>query len=182
MKIELRMSGVGGQGIVTMGYVVGRAAALYDKKDVIMTEAYGPEITGGWSKADVIISDIEIDYPLVDSPDVLLVMSQDGWEHNRQFVKKDGLVIYEEGLVNIGKNSSKKYVPVPAIQIADELGKRVVANVVMMGAFQEITKIITKRALEQSLKKQIPKGTEELNMNALEKGYQIGRTVGRWSP
>lgn len=182
MRVEARMSGIGGQGIVTMGYVIGMAAALYDKKDVIMTEAYGPEITGGWSKADVIISDIEIDYPLIDNPDVLIVMSQEGWEHNEPFVKEDGLVIYEKALVDIGVSTSKKCVPIPAIQIADELGKRIVANVVMMGTFQEITKIITKRALEKSLKRQIPKGTEELNMSALEKGYQLGKAVGRWSP
>jgi 2-oxoglutarate ferredoxin oxidoreductase subunit gamma len=176
------MSGVGGQGIVTIGYVIGKAAALYDKKDVIMTEAYGPEITGGWSKADVIISDDEIDYPLVESPDVLIVMSQDGFEQNSPLVKKGGLIIYEMGFVDIEKSTSKKCVGIPAIQNADELGKRVVANVVMMGAFQEITKIITKNALEKSLKKQIPKGTEELNMTALKKGYQIGKTVEGWSP
>jgi 2-oxoglutarate ferredoxin oxidoreductase subunit gamma len=182
MRIDLRMSGVGGQGIVTIGYVIGKAAALYDKKDVIMTEAYGPEITGGWSKADVIISDNEIDYPLVESPDVLIVMSQEGFEQNGPLVKKGGLIIYEKEFIDIGKITSKKCIAIPAIQNADELGKRVVANVVMMGAFQEITKIITKSALEKSLKKQIPKGTEELNMTALTKGYQLGKTVKGWSP
>jgi 2-oxoglutarate ferredoxin oxidoreductase subunit gamma len=182
MRIELRMSGVGGQGIVTIGYVIGMAAALYDKKDVIMTEAYGPEITGGWSRADVIISDMDIDYPLVDNPDVLIVMSQQGWEQNRSSVKKGGLVLYQEGFVDVGKVVSKKCIAIPAIQIADELGKRIVSNVVMMGAFQEITKIITKNALQKSLKKRIPKNTEELNMAALKRGYQIGKAAGGWSP
>ncbi len=182
MRIDTRMSGVGGQGIVTIGYVIGMAAALYDKKEVIMTEAYGPEIIGGFSKADVIISDNEIDYPLIDNPDVLLVMSQDGWERNGQYVKKEGLVIYEEGLVDIGNLSSQKHISIPAIKTADELGQRVVANVIMMGALQEITQMVTKNALKKALKKRIPRRTEELNMKALERGFQIGKTKMRWSP
>ncbi len=182
MRVEVRVYGIGGQGIVTMGYVIGRAAALYDKKDVIMTEAYGPEITGGFSRADVIISDIDIDYPLINNPDVLLVMSQDGWERNGQFVKKGGLVIFEEDFVDPGEVESQTCIPVPAMRLADELGQKVVANVILMGAFQEITDVITKDALEKSLKERIPRGTEKLNMRALKKGYQIGKAAGRWSP
>lgn len=176
------MSGVGGQGIVTMGYVIGRAAALHDRKNVVMTEAYGPEIIGGFSKANVIISDGEIDYPMIDNPDILLVMSQDGWERDGPFVREGGLVIFEEDLVDPGKPLSKKCVPIPAIRTADELGRRVIANVIMMGAFYEITNLVTRDALERSLKERIPKGTEELNMSALRKGYTIGKAAGRWSP
>lgn len=182
MRVEVRMSGVGGQGIVTMGLIIGRAAALHDKKDVVMTEAYGPEIMGGFSKANVIISDEEIDYPLIDNPDVLIVMSQDGWERDGPFVRKGGLVIYEKTLVDPGDPPSVRCIPVPAIRTADELGKRVVANVIMMGAFQSITKIISKEALEKSLLERIPKGTEELNMAALGKGHEIGNAAGAWSP
>ena len=182
MRVEVRVYGIGGQGIVTMGYVIGRAAALYDKMDVVMTEAYGPEITGGFSKADVVISDEEIDYPLVNNPDILLVMSQDGWERNGKLVKKSGLVIYEEDMVDPGKVKPQKSVQIPAMRLADELGQKVVANVIVMGAFQEITDVISKKALESSLKDRIPKGTEKLNMEALGKGYEIGKAAGRWSP
>jgi 2-oxoglutarate ferredoxin oxidoreductase subunit gamma len=182
MRMEIRMSGVGGQGIVTMGLVIGRAAALYDKMDVVMTEAYGPEIMGGFSKANVIISDGEIDYPLIDYPDVLLVMSQDGWVRDGSFVRKDGLVLFEHGLVDPGDPPDRTCIPVPAIHTADELNKRVIANVIMMGAFQKITGLITDTALETALMDRIPKGTEELNMIALQKGYEIGKAAGRWSP
>lgn len=181
MRVEVRISGMGGQGIVTMGFVIGRAAALHDKKDVVMTEAYGPEIMGGFSKANVIIADDEIDYPLIDYPHVLIVMSQDGWERDGSCVRENGLVIYEETLVDPGDPPMIRCVPIPAIRIADELGKRVVANVIMMGAFQSITNIISKNALERSLLKRIPKGTEELNMIALKKGHDAGKAAGKWS-
>ncbi len=182
MRLEVRMAGVGGQGIVTMGYVVGTAAALYDKKDVVMTEAYGPEIMGGFSRADVIISDSHIDYPIIDDPDVLLVMSQDGWERNGSLVKERGLVLYEEDLVQPGDPKSRTFVAIPAIRTADELGRRVIANVILMGALQEITNILTKKALESALMERIPKGTEKLNLIALSKGYELGENAGRWSP
>lgn len=182
MRREIRMSGVGGQGIVTMGLVIGRAAALYDKMDVVMTEAYGPEIMGGFSKANVIISDGDIDYPLIDYPDVLLVMSQDGWERDGSFVRKGGLVIFEEDLVDLGDPPDLTCVPIPAIQTADDLNKRVIANVIMMGAFQKITEIVSEHALETALMDRVPKGTEELNRIALEKGYEMGKAAGRWSP
>jgi 2-oxoglutarate ferredoxin oxidoreductase subunit gamma len=182
MRVDVRVYGIGGQGIVTMGYVIGRAAALYDKKYAVMTEAYGPEITGGFSRADVIISDIEIDYPLIEKPDVLVVMSQDGWERNRNFVKKSGLVIFEEDMVDPGNIESRKFIPIPAMRLADEMGQRVVANVIIMGLLQEVANVITKGALEKALKDRIPKGTEKLNMRALEKGYMIGKDAGGWSP
>ncbi len=176
-RTEMRFRGVGGQGIITIGYIFGRAAAIYDKRKVYMSEFYGPEITGGFAKTDVIIQDEEIDYPLIDNPDFFVVMSQDAWEADGPALRDDGVIIYEQNLVKIDENEKRKCMSVPAILIADKLGRRVVANVVMMGAVQEITSVVSKESLEKALLDRIPKGTEELNMAALQKGYEIGKKL-----
>lgn len=174
MRIDMRLCGVGGQGIVTMGYILGRAGSLYDKKDVVMTEAYGPEITGGFVKVDLVLADSAIDYPLIDNPEILVVMSQDGWERDSPLLRDDATVIYERDMVKVEESEGKRFIPIPAVESADELGKRVVANVIMMGAVQSITGLVTDESLQKALLDRVPKGTEELNMKALEKGREIG--------
>ncbi len=177
MKIELRMSGQGGQGAITLGYIIGRAAALYSNHNVIMTEAYGPEITGGFARADLIITDKSKNYPLVDTPDVLVVLSNEGWEMNAHLVKPNGKIIYENFLVKPEGTDVEKF-GIPAIKEADKLGRRVVANVIMMGALQELTNIVPKEHLEKALLDRVPKGTEELNLKALRKGYELAEQFG----
>lgn len=177
MRKELRMSGQGGQGAITLGYIFGRAAALYENHNVIMTEAYGPEITGGFARADVAIADQEIEDPMVNNPDVLVVLSNEGWEMNGHLVKEDGKILYENFLVD-PKGAKAKTFGIPAIKEADKLGRRVVANVIMMGALQELTNIVSKESLEKALLDRVPTGTEELNLKALHRGYEIGAELG----
>lgn len=179
MKKELRMSGQGGQGAITLGYIFGRAAALYEKKNVIMTEAYGPEITGGFARADLMISDEEIEYPNVNNPDVLVVLSNEGWELNGHLVKPNGMVIYEDFLVNPESINQSKVTTygIPAVTEANKLGRKVVANIIMMGALQELTNIVSKEHLEKALLERVPKGTEELNLRALHRGYELVQEI-----
>ncbi len=178
MRFNVRFAGLGGQGIITMGLAIGRASSIYDKKYVIMTEAYGPEITGGFARADVIISDEEIDYPLIEHPDILVLMHTDGWERNKDLVTNDSLVIYDDFLAKVEESGNGQFFKIPSFSVGNELGRKVVANVVMMGAIQEITKIVSKEALRKALLDLVPKGTEELNLTALERGYEIGSKIG----
>lgn len=177
MRSELRLRGVGGQGIITMGYVIGRAATLYDRREVCMTEFYGPEITGGFAKTDLIIQDEPIDYPIVDHPDVFVVMSNDAWLADGGSLREGGMVIYDTDFVNM-ENPTDNMIGIPAMKEALKLGRKVVANVILMGALQEITGVVTKESLEKALLDRVPKGTEELNLSALHKGYELGKGIG----
>lgn len=174
MRTEFRFSGQGGQGIITLGKIYGRAATLYENKNCLMTEAYGPEVTGGFAKADLIISDDEIDYPMINNPDYLVVMSEEGWQRDSPYLKDNTVIFYEKDLVKIPNDKKHKYIPVPAFEKAFELGNRVVANVVMMGVIRELTEVISQEDLEKGLLESIPKGTEELNLKAIRKGFEIG--------
>lgn len=177
MRSEIRISGQGGQGVITLGLIFGRASALYDNKNVIMTEAYGPEQTGGFAQTDLIISDEEIEYPMVNNPDILVVMSKDGWEMNGKKVKTGGKIIYENFMVNPEDSPNTKF-GIPALNKANEMGKKVVTNVIMMGALQELTNLVTKESLEKALLERVPKGTEELNLEALKAGYELAKGLG----
>ncbi len=180
MRAEIRFRGQGGQGAITLGYIFGRAASLYMNRHSLLTEAYGPEKKGGFARADVLMQDDEIEYPLLDTPQFLVVMSDEAWRAEKDKVVDDGVIIYDDFMVKIDPSEIKpnqKLYPVPALKEALALGKKVVANVILMGAMQEITGLVTKEALEKALLDRVPKGTEELNLKALNRGYEIGKKL-----
>ncbi len=178
MRLEIRIAGFGGQGIIKSGIIAATAACIYSGKNAVQTQSYGPESRGGACKSEVVISEEEIDYPKVVEPDILLVMSQHAYSQYAEGVKPNGTIImdpdmipYEKELMNV------KVFRVPATKIAEELGKKIVANIVMLGAFTAITNTLDKNAVIESIKTNVPKGTEELNMKAFEKGYEFGKSL-----
>lgn len=175
MRTEVRLSGFGGQGIITMGRILGRATVLYDKGSAVLTEDYGPEKMGGWSKADLVVSDDEVRYPLVERPDIFVALSQDGYERFMDTVKPEGRAIFEKDLVHPGEGWKPKTSFIPALQTATDLGRKVVANIVMIGALVELTGVVSTEAARKAIFDSIPKGTEELNEAAFNKGRELAR-------
>lgn len=173
MKKEVRFSGYGGQGIILMGNITAKAAVLYDGKHAVYTPSYGPEARGGAASSNVIISDEEIDYPYVTDIDVLVAMSQLGYENNRQLLKKNGILIIDRDLVKLKKGS--KAAEIEATRIAEELGKRIVANIVMLGFFTAVTDAVSYKAIKKAVLETVPPKFRELNEEALEKGYKEGK-------
>ncbi len=175
MRTEIRMAGFGGQGIITMGRILGRACVIYDKGSAVLTEDYGPEKMGGWSKADIVISDEEIRYPLVERPDIFVALAQDGYDRFKETVNPQGQALFEKELVHPEKGWKPKTSFIPALQTATDLGRKVVANIVMIGALVEMTRVVTLEAARKAILDSIPKGTEELNEAAFEKGMKLAR-------
>lgn len=173
MRTEIRMAGFGGQGIITMGRILGRAASLYEGLEAVMTEDYGPEKVGGWSKADLIVSDEDIGFPLVERPDVFVALSQDGFERYKRTLKPKARALLEADLVRPDEGWKHQTNLIPALRTASELGKRVVANIVMIGALVELTGVVTPDAAREAILDSIPKGTEKLNEAAFEKGRSL---------
>jgi 2-oxoglutarate ferredoxin oxidoreductase subunit gamma len=178
VRVEVRFAGFGGQGIIKSGIIVAAAASIHADKNAVQTQSYGPESRGGACKSEVVISEEEIDFPKVVEPDVLVVMSQHAYNDYAEDVKSGGTVILDSGMIPREKNLKNLMVyRVPATKIAEQLGRRIVANIVMLGAFTAITELLDERALKESIKENIPKGTEELNLAAFEKGFEYGKTV-----
>ncbi len=170
---EIRFSGFGGQGIITAGYILGKAAALYDQRHVTLTKSYGPESRGGASSAQVIISDEEINYPRITKPELLVAMSQEAYAKYIEELASGGLLIIDEDLVELNHpRDDIRVQAIPATRIAEgDLGRRIVANIVMLGYAAANTDVVSLEGIREAVLSSIPKGTEELNMRALEKGY-----------
>jgi 2-oxoglutarate ferredoxin oxidoreductase subunit gamma len=171
---EIRLHGLGGQGIITAGHLIGEAALLHDNKEAVMTEDYSPYITGGWSRADIVVSDEPIDYPLVTKPDILVAMSQDGLDDNWKTTKLDATIIVEKGMVKSQDVKDRSVFAVPALSIAEELGKKVVANIVILGFLTARTGVISRDAMEATIVNRYPKAAE-LNKKAFARGYELSR-------
>lgn len=178
MRVEVRFAGFGGQGIIKSGIIVAAAACIYGGKNAVQTQSYGPESRGGACKSEVVISEEEIDFPKVVEPDVLVVMSQHAYNEYASNVKSGGTVIMDPDMIPHEKDlKSVKVFRVPATKIAEGLGRRIVANIVMIGAFVAVTGLLDENAVKESIKENIPKGTEELNFAAFEKGFEYGKSV-----
>ncbi len=172
-RVEIKFGGFGGQGIILMGNIAAKAAVLYDGKNAVFTPSYGPEARGGAASSNVVISDEEIDYPYVTQPDILVVMSQEAYEKFAPLLKDDGLLIIDEDLVKL-KNGEGKVAKIPATRIAESLGKRIVANIVMLGFFTAVTNLISYDAIKKAVLETVPAKFKELNEKALKLGYNQG--------
>lgn len=178
--LQIRLSGFGGQGVVMMGYILGKAATIYEGKNATMSQSYGPESRGGASACDVVISPTEIDYPKITKPDVIAAMSQDAYLTYCLNRPDDCVLIIEEELVELtDQDRTKQVFAIPATRLAEELGKKIVANMVLLGFFAATTALVGAEALKQAIATTVPKGTEALNLKAFEVGFSHGmRVVG----
>jgi len=169
---EIRLHGLGGQGIISAGHLIGEAASLRERKEAVMTEDYSPYITGGWSRADIVVSDEPIDYPLVTKPDILIAMSQDGLDSNWKSTPRDACVIVEKDMVKTSAVQDREVFAIPALSIAEDLGKRVVANIVILGFFAAKSSVVSREALQAAILNRYAKAAD-LNMKAFERGVEL---------
>jgi 2-oxoglutarate ferredoxin oxidoreductase subunit gamma len=175
MRTEFRLSGSGGQGLLLAGIVLAEAAILEDK-NAVQTQSYGPEARGGASKAEVVISDMDIDYPKATDPDFLLALTQESYKTYGTLMNK-GLIIVDESVV-LSDEIKARTVRVPILRTAaEDLGKKVVANIVALGALAGISGIVGEKTLELAVRNRVPKGTEDLNLNALRRGFELAETA-----
>ncbi len=168
--VQIRFGGYGGQGIVLAGTLLGKAASLYDGKEAVFTQAYGPEARGGASRADVIIADEPVDYPYVTQPDVLVALFQEAYNLFGGQLKPGGLLIVEEDLVRLGEPAPPASL-LPATRMAEELGNRIVTNVIVLGFLVAMTGVVSRGAAEQALRETVKPNALELNLRAFDAGF-----------
>jgi 2-oxoglutarate ferredoxin oxidoreductase subunit gamma len=175
-KTEIRVGGLGGQGVILCGHIIGKAASIFEGKHSTLIQAFGPEARGSACSAQVTVSDEAIGYPYVKNPDILILMSPDAYSQFIPQLKTTGLVLYENELITIDQRmpSGAKAVGIPATRFAEELGRRLVLNIVMVGFFTGVTGLVSFEAVERAVLGSVPKGTEDLNLRALRKGYEYG--------
>jgi 2-oxoglutarate ferredoxin oxidoreductase subunit gamma len=173
---EIRLAGMGGQGVILAGMILGRAKSIIDNKFATMTQDFGPEARGGAASCAVILSDDPILYPNVTNPHTLVAMSQEAFTKYIGVVKPGGMLIVEEDLVKLSDDidPSIRVFTIPATRLAEEIGRKIVLNIVMYGFIVSVTGLVSEESARKAVEASIPKGTEKLNLAAFEKGYQYG--------
>ena len=173
--MDIKISGFGGQGIIRIGMILGKAAALHDNKSACMTQSFGPEARGGACSAQLVVSETEILYPYLVAPEILIAMSQEAYDKFEPELKDDGILLIEEDLVkpHPARGTIKQYT-IAATRIAEKLGNRLYANFVMIGFIVAITKMVPKQALIDAIPGTVPDRLLQKNIDAFEQGFAIG--------
>ena len=175
-RYEIRFSGSGGQGLILAGVIFAEAATIYDTKNAVQSQSYGPEARGGASKSEVIISDQTIHFPKATSIDLQLSLTQESCTKYYKDLKPDGTLLVDEDFVREIPKGTFKVIKLPIIRTAtEEIGKSFVANIVAIGAIAGITGQVTYEAVEKAVLSRVPKGTEELNKKALKAGFDLAK-------
>jgi 2-oxoglutarate ferredoxin oxidoreductase subunit gamma len=170
-RTEIRITGYGGQGVVLSGYIIGRACAINAKKHATMIQSFGPEARGSACSATLAVSDEEVLYPYIKRPDVFVVMSLEGYSKFGDELKDDGILVHESDLVHPTLKPGQKAYGVPSTRIAESLGRSIVQNIVMLGFFAAVTRIVALEQMREAVKDSVPAGTEDLNLRAFEAGW-----------
>lgn len=177
MRTEIRLSGRGGQGLITAGIILAEACGVYENKEVVQTQSYGPEARGGASRAEVVISDVQIRYPRAYDPDVLVALSQEAFDRFAPQMKADSLIFADSFYVKTDRSD--------AIFLAfsetarREIGREVVTNILMLGALSATTKIVRVDSLKEAVKHRVRSAFIEMNIQALEVGFKLGEEKWR---
>ena len=172
---EIRIAGFGGQGVILAAVVIGKAAAIFEGAYATMTQSFGPEARGGSSAAQVILSGEPILYPYVTPPDILMVMRQEAYAVFSPQLKPGGILIVEQELVRIAQPpKGVRFYGVPATRLAEELGRKVVLNIVMVGFFAAVTHMLAPDSLRQAVADSVPPAMQKLNLQAFDKGFEYG--------
>jgi 2-oxoglutarate ferredoxin oxidoreductase subunit gamma len=175
---ELKLAGFGGQGIILAGYIIGKAASIYDSKNATFTQSYGPESRGGACSAQLIISDEPVHYPHIISPSIMVFMSQEAYNKYHGELQEGGLMLLDEDLVDVeGLDDEVRVLSIPSTRIAEELGRTIVANIVMLGFFSAVTEVVSVDAVREAVRTSVPSKTVELNMRAFQRGYEYGSKI-----
>jgi 2-oxoglutarate ferredoxin oxidoreductase subunit gamma len=175
---EIRVAGFGGQGVILSAIVLGKAASIYQGAYATMTQNFGPEARGGACSAQLVVSESPVLYPYVTVPDILVVMSQEAYVKFGSELKDGGIMIVEQDLVRVAdiKKNIQVY-SIPATRIAEELGKRMVLNSVMVGFFTAVTRLLEPDAVRKAVADSVPANFRELNLKAFERGLESGITA-----
>lgn len=175
-RFEIRLAGEGGQGLILAGLILSEAATVYDGKKATQIQSYGPEARGGASRSEVVISNGDIDMPKVISADLLLAMSQEACDKYFRETKADSILLVDSGQVT--RVPTTRALRLPITGIAESVtGRRITANIVALGIIVGLTSVVTRDSIRQAVIARTPRGTEEINIKALEAGLAEAEKV-----
>jgi len=176
-KTEIIIDGLGGQGVVLAGQILGRAAVRHGK-NVVQTQSYGAEARGSAARSEIIISDSKIGFPMVRKCDVLVAMNQEAVDRNLKDLKEDSTLLVDSSVaMNVPKTKAKTY-RIPATETAEKvIGEKLYANILMLGVVTKITKVVDEESMMEAIKETFPEKTLEKNMKAYNEGIRLAASI-----
>jgi 2-oxoglutarate ferredoxin oxidoreductase subunit gamma len=175
---ELTIAGVGGQGSILAGVILGTAAVSHDGKFAVQTQAYSAELRGGFAAAWIVVSDEPVVFPRVTKPDILVAQAQDSMDRFAHVLKPDGVLIFDSDLIPSVPETIKNAWGIQATALArNQMGATIVCNMIMLGALCKVTGVVSRKALETAISAAVPKGKEELNIKAFDLGFNEVRKI-----
>jgi 2-oxoglutarate ferredoxin oxidoreductase subunit gamma len=182
-RTEIRIAGFGGQGVVLAGVLLGTAAGVTDGRRAVQTQSYGAAARGGGARSEVVVSDEPIIYPRVTHPDIMVAMSDEAMKKYGPDMRPGGLLIIDSDLVKDVNREDVRLVGVPASNLATrELGRTIVANIVMLGVLVAKTGIVSRAGMEAAIRDNVPPKTIDLNLKAFRKGLELGEAASIQEP
>ena len=173
-RTEILIGGVGGQGVILTGILLGTAATLFDGKKAVQTQSYSSEQRGGMAKAEVILSGEPITDPQVRKPDILVALAQDAIQRHLKKIKPSGLVVVDSDLVKGVPPGGYRVLEIPATRMAEsELGNSLVANLILLGGLIKATGILSEAAMEKAIEASVPPKAKDLNLRAFQRGLAL---------
>lgn len=176
MRKEIRICGIGGQGAILAGFILGKAASVYMNYYAAHSEAFGPEARGGSVKSEVILSDNTIDYHRSIAVDFLVLMTEKSWNSCFIDVNENTKILLDPDLVANTPHIGSIY-PIHAQKIAEDLGNKIVTNIVMVGAITSMLKLLEESAVRSAILDVVPKAYIDLNMKAFQQGVNAAKAV-----
>lgn len=173
--VEIQIGGFGGQGVILAGMTIGRGLALYEGANVSLTQSFGPEARGSACSVQLLVSREPILYPYLTQPHILVALSQEAYRRFAPHLREGGTLLIEEELVRpeeLGRDI--RLYRVPATRLGEELGRKMVLNMVMVGFFTAVTALLSPESARRAVAESVPHGTESLNLAAFDKGYACG--------
>ena len=172
---EIRLAGSGGQGLITAGIILAEAA-IFDNKNVVQSQSYGPEARGGASRAEIIIADGPIFFPKATWVDIFLAMSQKACDQYSFDIKNEGIFIVDTTYVKQIPTSSAVAIPISSAT-REKFGKELFSNIVALGVICEVCKVVSAKALKAAISNRVPDGTEKINLEAFTLGQKLAKEV-----
>jgi 2-oxoglutarate ferredoxin oxidoreductase subunit gamma len=175
---EIRFSGFGGQGIIRCGLIAGKALSLFDNMHATMTQSFGPEARGSACSSQLVVAKDRVLYPYITKPEILISMSQEAYDKYEPELREDGILIIDTDLVRPRPVRGKiQLFAIPSTRFAEELGNRIIANLVMLGFFTAVTKAVSPEAMKKALPGLVPGRFLDLNIKAFDRGFGYGIEV-----
>ncbi|MDR2695667.1 MAG: 2-oxoacid:acceptor oxidoreductase family protein [Deltaproteobacteria bacterium] len=170
--VQLTFAGIGGQGSILAGTILGNAAVTYGGRYATQTQAYSSELRGGFAATWVIFSDEPIVYPRVVQPDILVAQAQDSIDRFAKTLKKDGILLVDSDIVQSVPSIQARRYRIAATSLArNEFSAPIVANIVMLGALTKIAPVAERSCVEQAIAASVPKNKVDMNMKAFAAGF-----------